>query len=463
MLSFSAVQSGLLRSLSGTQSEFQGALQRLATGSRINRASDDPAGVVRVSRLRAEVGGATAQLANAVRLDGMIDTASAAVNSQVGLLQDMRSLAVTAASDTSSTSDRLALQTQLNALVDDFDRVATTTTFSGRRLLDGSMGTSRFAFGAAESAGVTVGFESTRATAVGQVAEVVGTRTTTTALATGELVINGISVEDASAATDLLSSADNAASAIATAAAINLADAGVTATAGPTELNLGAVTAGSFVAGDLVINGADIGTVSVTANDAGGDLVNAINAQSSSTGVVAELNAANELVLSANDGRNIVTSGNDTNGSGVVSVDPGAATYTGTVVLTSDADIEITGTNPASAGLSPGTTTVGAASVATLDLTSSGAADTALRRIDAALAELSAVQSDFAAASSQVAAASSVLASSQVQLTGTLGQIQDANFASELARLSGASFLGQAQIALLAQANVDSAWVLDLL
>lgn len=463
MLTLPDVQSSLLRSLQVSQSTFRESLVRLSTGSRINGASDDPAGFVQANRLRAELGGITAQLTNAVRAGSMIDTASSAVGSQVDLLQEMRSLAVSAASDTLSPSDRVSLQTQLRVLIDDFDRVATTTRFNGRGLLDGSLDNPDFTLGASGAASVTVPFRSTRAPSVGNTAEVLGTATTTTALTAGELEINGVSVGAASAADDLLSSSGNAASAIATAAAINQADTGVMATAGPTELNLGAVSTGSFVAGDLLINGVDIGTVSVQANDAGGDLVNAINAQTASTGVTASLSAAQELVLVAEDGRNIVTSGSNTNGSGLVAVDPGAATYTGTVILTSDADIVVSGTNPSSAGLGPGTTRVGAASVATLDFSSQAAAETAVRRIDAALAELSGVQSELAVASGRVNASASSLASAQTNLTSGLGRVVDADFATELARLSGASLAAKAQIALLAQANVQSAWVLDLL
>ncbi|MEO1228299.1 MAG: flagellin, partial [Myxococcota bacterium] len=188
----------------------------------------------------------------------------------------------------------------------------------------------------------------------------------------------------------------------------------------------------------------------------------AINAVSAATGVTAALNSAQELVLTASDGRNIVTSGNDTDGTGVVATDPGAATHTGSVVLTSSADIVVSGANPAAAGLTAGTSLVASASVATLDVSSPAAARTAIRRIDAAIAELNAAAAELGATSGQIDAAAESLAAQQSNLSSALGRTVDADVAAETARLSAQAFTLQAQVALLAQANVQEGWILNL-
>lgn len=454
-------QTSLLRNLSVTQTQLSKAYARLAGGTRIVSAADDPAGRVLANSLRAELGGVSGHLANATRLTGMIDAASGGIQAQVGLLQDMRTVAVAAAQETSSTV-RASYQTEMSALAGDFDRAATTTTYNGRFLLDGTVSNQTWSLGGLGAPTVALSLPNTRSTAVGNIAEAVGTATVA-ALVAGDLTVNGVDVGATSGADDAVSSSGNSQSAIALAAAINRADAGVSAELQATELNLGTVSAGTFTAGDLVINAQDIGAVTTTANDAGGDLLQAINAVSAATGVTAALNDAQELVLTAADGRNIVTSGADTDGTGVLATDPGAATYTGSVVLTSSTDIVIAGSNPGSAGLAAGTSYVGSHSVATLDVSSQAAADSALRRIDAALAELDAVSAALGVAANQVDAAVGSLHTQQAHLSASLGQTLDADVAGETARLSAASFSFQTQITLLAQANVQSGWVLDLI
>lgn len=445
---------GLLRSLQQTRATFDEALGRISTGVRAQSAGDDPAAIVKANTLRSEIGALSAQRENAVRLGSMVDAASAGVASQRALLEGIRALAVSAASETLSSSDRENLQEEVTALAADFDRIATTTTFGGRHLLDGSLASHVFSLGASGSPGIALRFSSTRAIAIGSVAEVSGSALTLSPLSAGELVINGVSIGAAQASDDTASTADAAASAIATAAAVNRADAGVIATAGATIVHLGAVSAGSFAAGDLIINGEDIGAVTVLAGDSDDALVAAINAVGTDTGVTAELNGLGELVLTAADGRNITTSGASTDGGGVLATDPGIATYTGRLILTSGSDIVIGGTDPASAGLTAGTTLVDeTSSVATLDVFTQASAEATIRQIDQALLELSAVEAGYAAASSRIEVAQASLASTEAILSEGLSRTIDADVASEEARLAAAEILIRSQLALLAQAS----------
>ena len=460
----STLQLGLLRNLSTSRSNISTALERISTGSRINSAADDPAGLVVSNGLRTQIGGISAQLANAVRLNSKISTASNAVGEQISLLQEARSLAVSAASGTATAADRTNFQTSLNGVVSDINLIATTTSFNGQTLLDGSIGQQNFSLGGLGSSSIAADFANTQTSSLGHVAETIGTSVTTTPLAAGDLVINGVSISATAAGDDTLSTANNDASAIATAAAINRADAGVTATVQATTVNLGTIASGSFAAGELTLNGVDIGAVTVQAGDADSALANAINAITSSTGVTAALNSSNELVLTAADGRNIATGGTNTSGGGVVSSDPGTATHTGSVVLTSSSDITIAGTTPGSAGLAAGTTTVATgSSIANLDISNQAGAERAVRQIDEAIAELSSLQSSLGASSTRLDNVSSYLTSTQTTLNSALEQIAGADIAAETAALSASSFSAQTQIALLAQANVQNGFVLDLL
>ena len=448
----------LTNSLASSSSRFATATNRIGSGTQLLSSADNPAGVVKSNTFRSEISQLNAQMSAASNLNSMIAVADDAVATQITKLQDMRSLAVSAASSTTSSSERSSLQSQLDSYVSDIDLYATTTKFGTRNLLDGSAQTS-YSLGASGS-NVSVDFQSTKSSAIGTVATVTGSTITSTALASGDIVLNGITVGAASASDDTVSTSGNDASAISTAAAINLttADHGVTASVNDTTVNLGTVSAGSFSAGDLLINGVDIGAVTVSSGDSDSALQTAINAVSSTTGVSASLNGSNELVLTANDGRNIQTSGNSTNGGGVVSSDPGTAVVRGSITLTSSSAITISGADTASAGLSAGTTAVDTTStINSLDITTEAGAEAAVQQIDSAIESLTALRADLGATSTQLDSLSSSFETSSGILSTAQGAITDVDVASETANQVSASLMMQSQIALLSQSqNIDA-------
>ena len=115
-------------------------MERLSTGKRINGAADDAAGVAIASRLTSEIRGTNQAIRNAMDGQALIDTAEGAHAEVENLLQRMRELAVQAANDTNSTSDRTSLQTEMDALVNEIDRIAQVTTWAGQNLLTGTGG-----------------------------------------------------------------------------------------------------------------------------------------------------------------------------------------------------------------------------------------------------------------------------------------------------------------------------------
>ena len=113
------------------------SMERLSTGKRINSASDDVAGVAIASRLSSEIRGTNQSIRNALDAQALMDTAEGAHKEVENILQRMREIAVQAANDTNNTQDRLNMQKEINAMVNEVDRIAEATTWAGTNLLLG--------------------------------------------------------------------------------------------------------------------------------------------------------------------------------------------------------------------------------------------------------------------------------------------------------------------------------------
>ena len=120
------------------QRQMDEAMTRLSTGKRVNSAKDDPGSLSVAIRMTAEVNGLEVALKNAQDAQSVIDTGEAALNEVHTLLLRMRELAVQASSDTATSSDRAALQTEALALETEIDRIGSATTWGGIQLLDGT-------------------------------------------------------------------------------------------------------------------------------------------------------------------------------------------------------------------------------------------------------------------------------------------------------------------------------------
>lgn len=114
------------------------SMERLSTGKRINSASDDAAGVAIASRLTAEIRGTNQSIRNALDGQALIATAEGAHKEVENILQRMREVAVQAANDTNNTQDRLNLQSEMDAMVTEIDRIAGATTWANTELLAGT-------------------------------------------------------------------------------------------------------------------------------------------------------------------------------------------------------------------------------------------------------------------------------------------------------------------------------------
>lgn len=258
------------RNLGTSQSSLNKSMQRLSSGLRINSAKDDAAGLAISDRMTAQIRGLNQAARNSNDGISLAQTAEGALQESTNILQRMRELAVQSANDTNSASDRSSLNAEVGQLQAELDRIAETTEFNGRKLIDGSLEDATFQVGANAGTNQTISFNIDSAlgkdlSQVGTNIEApngttVSTTDVTAALAAGELTVNGNSI---GATTD---------DAVSLATAISTADSDVTATATNVQTmefsgatlaateQVGTAVAGALGGGgDLTINGTDVG------------------------------------------------------------------------------------------------------------------------------------------------------------------------------------------------------------
>ena len=312
------------RGQSVAQSSLAMAMERLSTGSRINSAKDDAAGLAISQRMTADVRGLAVAMRNANDGISMAQTAESAMGEITNMLQRMRELAVQASNGTITGDDRTALQAEVKQLASEINNIGNRTNFNGIKLLDGSAKAVLLQTGSRAGETVTFGIGSAKATdlgtgrtaaltATGSFEGTAANLTANQSLTAGDLIINGVTIGSGSADDDSVSSDQKAASAFAKAAAINRAsgETGVRAVVGKAVMTGSAMT-GAALTGTITINGKTTDAIATTTNTAQSRklVVDAINAISGQTGVKAfdtgDDNAG--LRLEAADGRNIVVS-----------------------------------------------------------------------------------------------------------------------------------------------------------
>lgn len=143
------------RNLNRSQNDLATSLQRLSSGLRINTARDDAAGLAISERMTTQVRGLDQARRNANDGISLAQTAEGALQSSADILQRVRELAIQAMNATNSSSDRAALNGEVQQLVQELQRVAATTEFNGQRLLDGSFTSAIFQVGASANQTIT--------------------------------------------------------------------------------------------------------------------------------------------------------------------------------------------------------------------------------------------------------------------------------------------------------------------
>jgi flagellin len=143
------------RNLSTTNDAMSKSLERLSSGFRINKASDDAAGLAISEGLRSQIGGMTQAVRNTQDGTSVVSTAEGALNETTSILQRMRDLSVQASNDGSLNGDaKDSIQKEIGQLKSELTRISDTTTFNGTKLLDGTFTSKTFQVGA--NAGETI-------------------------------------------------------------------------------------------------------------------------------------------------------------------------------------------------------------------------------------------------------------------------------------------------------------------
>ena len=132
------------------------AMEKLSSGYRINRAGDDAAGLAISEKLRGQIGGLTQASRNASDAVSLVQTAEGALNEVHSMLQRVRELAVQYKNGTLSTSDQQAIQSEVNQLKAEIERIGTDTEFNSIDLLNSGTTSISFQVGAADNQQITV-------------------------------------------------------------------------------------------------------------------------------------------------------------------------------------------------------------------------------------------------------------------------------------------------------------------
>jgi flagellin len=140
------------RNLNNTQNDLSKSLEKLSSGLRINRASDDAAGLAISEGLKSQVNGMGVAARNAQDGISVIQTAEGSLNEVHSILQRVRDLAVQAGNDSNNADSRTAIQTEVTALTSELTRISESTNFNGIKLLNGDNASLTFQVGAGGTA-----------------------------------------------------------------------------------------------------------------------------------------------------------------------------------------------------------------------------------------------------------------------------------------------------------------------
>jgi flagellin len=208
------------RNLTSSQNALATSLQRLSSGMRINSAKDDAAGLAISQRMTSQINGLNQAARNANDGISMSQTAEGALGEIGNNLQRIRDLSVQSRNASNSVSDRTALNNEVQQLKSEIDRVASTTSFNGIKLLDGSFNNQAFQVGANVGETITIsGLVNAQSSSLGTTAtssaNVTGVAATAfTAITAGDLTINGVSVGAVAAGGNAATQGANIAAAI---------------------------------------------------------------------------------------------------------------------------------------------------------------------------------------------------------------------------------------------------------
>ncbi|WP_462410720.1 flagellin N-terminal helical domain-containing protein [Neobacillus sp. Marseille-QA0830] len=395
-------------------------MERLSSGLRINRASDDAAGLAISEKMRGQIRGLETAQQNAQNGVSLLQTAEGALNETHSILQRMRELAVQSANDTNTSSDREKLQAEMNTLSEEVSRIGSTTEFNGKKLLNGSFdGT--FHIGANQDQNMSIQIGDAQSFSLG-VAGSVGIEQTSTYTAgsatTGDTLKAGTYNVSKNGSTYEVKDENGKV----------VADSsdGLTFT---TKAFDGTTGDDSFTFSQAVTSG----TLSYDGTDV------KATAQFTNSGLEAgsyTYNATDNVLLDAH-GEVVARSTDGVDFKG----DSGTSVFKATVALTDGDELKVGGA----------------------DISNQDAANTAITSINNAIETVSAERSKMGAVQNRLEFTNNSLGTTAENLTSAESRIRDVDMAKEMMTFTKNNILSQAAQAMLAQANQQPQNVLQLL
>ncbi len=490
-----------MKSLLKTERDMLQAMERISSGKRINHAGDDAAGAAISDRMSATIRALDMSVRNAADVLSMAQVAEGALDEASSALQRIRELAIQAATDIVNAEQKVYLQTEVNQLLDEMDRVTRDTTFNEVAVLDGNFADKRFQIGAHEREKAVISIANMRNTSIGAYQATSQGTTGEANLAMNALagasasgITSAVVAGDDFTVTGLLGSktidvaAGNTAKTIAALTNAEFDSTGVSATASTQckiEMSSSNSTGQHVVTMNLYGKNSTAQAISATVTLASAvtgsdltDLRDQINSFSSVTGVkgVLSSNKAN-IILVQDEGEDIVIENLD-----FASVSDGNTTMTvtglnfkqdtnGTAVTVSDASqtndsfriggeltfhsshtFSIVGN--ANGGIFESSARASALnSIATIDLKTMAGAVDALKVVDRALDRVHMERAKFGAIMSRMNVVVDNLTNVAQNQRASQSRILDANFALESSRLSKSQILQQSAMSMIAQAG----------
>jgi flagellin len=474
-------------------------MQRLSSGLRINSAKDDAAGLAISDRMTSQIRGLNQAARNSNDGISLAQTAEGALQETTNILQRMRELAVQSANDTNSASDRSSLQAEVNQLKQEMTRIADTTTFNGKNLLDGSMTSAQFQVGANANQTISFGINSAQAADLGnnslkstnatagfgiEVAAALAADTT----GGNNVVAQTLTIVGPNGSDTAAIGINASANAIAGLVNAQSADTGVTAEARTTATLSGLVSNGTV---GFTLQGTNSTAIAISATVTTtnlSSLAQAINDQAGNTGISATLAGDNASITLTQAAGHDIKIGDYTHSSGLaadtllvtggegagVALVGDAASVTDSTTVGGEVSFSSAGTFNVSSTLAVGAgslfnSAANAANVSALssidgvDITSvTGAAD-AIKSIDGALTQVDNMRGELGAVQNRFESTIANLSNVSENLSAARSRILDADIAQETSAMTKNNILQQAGVSILAQANQAPQLALSLL
>jgi flagellin len=390
------------------------SMERLSSGMRINRAGDDAAGLAISEKMRGQIRGLKQAQRNAQDAISLIQTAEGNLNETHAILQRMRELATQAATDTNSPEDRKNIQDELTQLTKEIDRIADTTQFNTKNLLDGSMGKG--------------------------VSEAVKNVNTNTSLAS--------SVAETTLLSDLTDAdGNNLGIAVGDTIEVSYVINGVTKTA---SLKTNAATAGNGATQETLAN-----VMALITDGKASYTTDGVSVEANSAGFAGAING---LTITVKDSDGVVRAGATNLLSSFTETTAAADKRTD-----GQATFQIGANTGQNLQLSIENMTTAALGVKDLKVGNQGQADVAIKVIDNAIQKVSAERSKLGAMQNRLEHTIANLGTSAENLQAAESRIRDLDMAEEIMAFTKNNILQQAATAMLAQANMAPQSVLQLL